>query len=40
MCFPENENETYIKNRDEGKGIRDKATAKQHLAGGLARRGC
>ena len=28
MCFPKNENATYIKNRDEGKGIREKATAK------------
>jgi len=30
MCFPENENATYIKNGDKGKGIREKATAKGH----------
>ena len=50
MCFPENQNATYIKNgnRDSGIGNREQRTGiresgmgngKKHLAGGLARRG-
>jgi hypothetical protein len=31
MCFSENQKTTYIKNRDKGKGIREKATARGHI---------
>ena len=39
ICFPENGNETYIKNRDKEKGIREAAFAKATAAKQATARG-